>query len=157
MIIWKPWKSRQHRRDGRAERGEHDGDQHHVHEPAGDGGRAARPEADEHADDRDDEALHDRRRGAAERAADHDRDARHWRDQRLLQKPELPVPDQLDAGEDPREQHRHRDDAGRQKLDVVALARLLEYGTEPEAEREQKQQRLAERCRRYGPATGSTA
>ena len=43
------------------------------------------------------------------------------------------------------EQHRHRDDARREKLDVVALSGALEHGTEAEAERQQKQQRLSER------------
>ena len=72
-------------------------------------------------------------------------DARHRRDQRLLQEAELAVPQQADAGEDRGEQHRHPDDAGRDELEVAALAGLLEDGPEAEAQRQQVQQRLAER------------
>ena len=66
------------------------------------------PEAGDQADDQHQQALDHRDRRAAERAADHDLQARHRRDERLLQEAELPVPEQADAGEDRREQHRHR-------------------------------------------------
>ena len=70
---------------------------------------------------------------------------RHRRDERFLQEAELPIPEQPDAGEDRREQHRHADHAGRDELQVAALPGLLEDGPEAEAERQQVQQRLAER------------
>ena len=63
----------------------------------------------------------------------------------FFQKAELAIPDQFDAGEDRGEQDGHGDDAGREKLDVIALAGLLKDRSEAEAERDQKQQRLAER------------
>ncbi len=43
------------------------------------------------------------------------------------------MPEKIDG-----EQNRHGDDAGREKLNVVALARLLEDRPEAEAEREQE-------------------
>ena len=80
-----------------------------------------------------------------QRAADHDRDARHGSHQGFLQEAELAVPDELDAGEDGCEQDGHADHAGREELDVVALAGFLEDRTETEAQRDQEQQRLAQR------------
>ena len=59
-----------------------------------------------------------------------------------------------------REEDRHGDDAGRQELDVIALAGLLEDRAETEAERDQEQQRLAERpddARRASGRSVSTA
>ena len=82
-----------------------------------------RPESGNQADDHDQQPLDDRDGRAAERAADHDLQARHRRDERFLQEPELAVPQQADAGEDRREQHRHADDARRDELQVAALAR----------------------------------
>jgi hypothetical protein len=67
------------------------------------------------------------------------------RDQRLFQKSELPIPEQTDAREDRREQHRHADHAGRHKLEVAPPPGLLIDGTQPKAEHQQVQQGLAER------------
>ena len=88
--------------------------------------------------------MHGDRR-AAQRPADHDLQARHRRDQRLLQKAELAIPEQAEAGEDRREQHRHADHAGRDELQVAAVAGLLEDRPKPEPEHQQIQHRLAER------------
>ena len=57
-------------------------------------------EAGDQADDRGRAALNDGDGGAAERAADHDLDARDRGDQRLLEEAELAVPEHADAGED---------------------------------------------------------
>ena len=84
-------------------------------------------------------------RGVAERAAGHDLQPRHRRDQRFLEKAELAIPQQADAGEDRREQHRHADHARRDELQIAALPRLLEHRPETEPEHQQIQQRLAER------------
>ena len=67
----------------------------------------------------------------AERAAEHDRQPRHRRHQRFLQKAELPVPDDLDAAENRREQDAHRDDARRQELHIVAAAGAGKIGPSP--------------------------
>ena len=81
------------RADGGAQRGEDDGDQHHEDESDRDGEPAVRAEAGDQADDEDEHALNDGDGGAAERAADHDLDARHRRDQRFFQEAELAIPE----------------------------------------------------------------
>ena len=73
--------------------------------------QAVRPEPGNRADDQHQRALQHRDGGAAERPPDHDLDARHRRDQRLLQEAELPIEQQPDAGEDRHEEDRHADDA----------------------------------------------
>ena len=50
-------------------------------------------------------------RRAAERAAHHDLHSRDRRDQRLLEKAELAVPEHRDAGKDGAEEHCHSDHA----------------------------------------------
>ncbi len=93
-------------------RGEHECDQRHEEQGEGQGGEIAGAEAGGVADQYDDQALRECDGGAAAGAADHDRDARHGRDQGFFQEAELAVPDQFDAGEDGREQDGHADHAG---------------------------------------------
>ncbi len=80
-------------------------------------------------------------RGSAKRATDHDLQARHRRDERLLKKAELAIPQETRAGKDRREQHRHSDYARCDKLKIAAVAGTLEDRAEAEAENQQIQHR----------------
>ena len=88
----------------------------------------------DHADHDHDHALKDGCGRAAQRAADHEQQARCGRYQHFFQEAELAVEHQLDAGKDRGEEDRHADHAGREELDVVALPRFAKIGTEAKAE-----------------------
>ncbi len=75
---------------------------------------------------RDQQALNHGHRRAAQRAADHDLQARYRCNERLFEKAELAIPQEAEAGEDGREQHRHADYAGGDELQIVAIAGALE-------------------------------
>src|SRR3989344_2149238 len=107
-------------------------------------------EAGKQADDQHETSLDGCRRSAAQRPAEHERSARHRRDQRLFQEPELPVPNKRHAVEDGAEDNRHADDAGSKKLEIVPLPRRLEYRAKPVPERKQKEYRLAQRADEAG-------
>ena len=93
----------------------------------------------------DHQALEKSHRRPTQSTPGHNQDARNGRNQSLLQKPELAVPDQLDSGEDRGEQNAHADNARREELDIVALSGSLKNGPEAESQREQKQKRLSQR------------
>lgn len=131
------------RGDGCAEGCKKQRDEEHEADRGGEHSPAFRPEAGDEADHKHDHALHDGDRGAAERAADHDVEARDRGDECFLEEPELPVPDDFHAREDAGKENAHGDDTRREELQVVASPRLLVDGPKPEAEGEQEQQRLA--------------
>ena len=123
------------------------------HGDEGDDEKGERHREDAHgAESRDEGHEEDQRalqhgdRGAAERAADHDRQARHRRDQSLFEKPKLAVPQHGDPGEHGGKEHRHPDHAGRHELEVAAFAGALKHRAEAEPERAQVHERSAERC-----------
>src|SRR5581483_6175091 len=104
-----------------------------------------RPESRDEADDRDENALHYRDRRATEGAAHHDLHARDRSYQRLFEKAKLAIPEQTETREDRREQYGHADDAGRDKLQVVAVSGALEHRPQAEAEDQQVENGIAER------------
>jgi hypothetical protein len=111
-----------------------------------------RPESGGEADEKDNAPLDQRDRRAAERPPEHDLESRHRHHQRFVQKTVLAVRDDLDAAEYGGEQDAHRDNARRQELHVVAAARSGEARAAP-PERQQEQDRLAERADHAGART----
>src|ERR1700730_15570602 len=79
------------------------------------------------------------------------RDRRH---QRFLQETELAVPDDFDPAEYRGEENAHRNDAGRQELQVVSGAGPRKRRTETISQRQQKQYRLAQRAHDAGTRAG---
>src|SRR6185369_14812713 len=67
-------------------------------------------------------------------------------DHRLLQKTELPIPQQRHSREGRREEDRHADDAGRDELEVAPLTGALEDPPEAEAEHTEIHHGRAERA-----------
>ena len=96
------------------------------------------------ADDEDECALNDGDGCAAERASEHDLNARHRSDERLFQEAELAVPQHGDAGEDGAEEDGHPDDAGGHELQVASFTGLLKDGAEAEAQADEVEHGLAE-------------
>src|SRR5438270_708864 len=109
------------------------------------GDPAHRSKSCDQGHDENQRALQHRDCSAPQGPPDHDRQARHRRDQRLLEKPELAVPQHGDPREHGREQDRHPDHAGRHELQIAAFAGALEHRREAEAEHAQVHERAAER------------
>ena len=82
----------------------------------GNGKPGVRAEAGDEADDKDQRALDDGDRCAAQCASDHDLHARDRSHQRLLQEAELPIPEHGNTREDGAEEDRHADNARSHEL-----------------------------------------
>src|SRR5215472_12864688 len=140
----------QARADGGAKRRKNNGDESHENKGQGNRNQVDRPETGDHADQEDQRPLQHRHRRTAERSANHDANARHRGHQRFFQEPELPVEKQCDSREHRSEKNGHSDHARSYELQIAAVARLLEYGSEAESEDQQIQQGLAERGHNLG-------
>src|SRR5579872_3445816 len=134
-----------HRGDRGAERREQQRDEQH-HGNGQRQQREVRPESEDQRQQKNDDSLNRGHRRAAERAAEHDGEARHRSDEHLLEESELPVPNDLHAGKDGGEQDAHGHDAGGEKLKVVAAAGAPVDGAEAEAQSHEKEQRLSQRA-----------
>ena len=84
---------------------------------------------------------------AAERPTEHNVETRYRRDQSFFQKAKLLVPNYFNAGENRGEHYGHANNSGGQKLHVVTLTGLGENRAETEAKRQEKKNRLRQRCK----------
>ncbi len=108
--------------DGGAECGEDDRDHENEDEGSGNGEPMLRPKSGDEADDKDERSLDDGDGCAAEGAAQHNLNTRHWSDEGLFQKSELAIPQHGNAGKNGAEEDGHADDAGDHELQVASLS-----------------------------------
>jgi len=95
-------------------------------------------ESSDHRNDKNDNALERGYGGSAQCSAEHDMKTWHRSDQRFFEESELPIPYEIDTGEDSGKDDAHRDDTRRQETDIAAFTSALKNGTESVSERNQK-------------------
>ena len=96
-------------------------------------------------------------RRSAQRAADHDLQARDRRDKRLLQKSELPIPQKPSPEKMDENKHRHADYARRHKLQIIAIAGALEIPAQGRSPAPADTAAAGRATRRSAPASACSA
>ena len=110
--------------NGRSEGCKCYGDEYHVEKGERHHGYGCGPEPNNDREQKDNQALYHCNGSTTEGSAKHNFETRHRCNQRLLEEPETPVPQDFNTGKGSREEDAHSDDAWRQELDIITASSL---------------------------------